>query len=191
MLRQVLYRAMTDAALVTAMSGGDKMAFDEIYDRYWRKLYSESFKRMKNIEVIEEIVQDVFTDLWVKRETRDITNLESYLAMSIRYQVFGVYRKTMKLPEFVEPREDMGFTYLQSDSLLDEKELKGCIAIWLATQPEKRGEIFRLKFIEDMSTKEISNLLNISQKTVQNQLITAFASLREFLKNVTILFILF
>lgn len=163
------------------MKSGDRSAFDAIYERYWRKLYAESFKRLKNIQQIEELVQDIFADLWLKRDIKEVLNLKSYLMMCTRYQVFAIYRKERNNPEFEEPLEHMAFYSIHADSLLNEKELKGCIAIWLALQPAKRGEIFRLKYMEDLTTREISELLNISQKTVQNQLVTAYASLRAFL----------
>ena len=84
----------------------------------------------------------------------------------------------------------MALSYLEADSLLNVKELKNCVAIWLTMQPEKRAEVFRLKYMEDLSTREISEHLGISQKTVQNQLITSFTSLREFVKKMMILLVL-
>ena len=55
-------------------------------------------------------------------------------------------------------------------------------------QPEKRREIFRLRYIEEFSTKEIAEELNLSQKTVQNQLLIGQGSLREAVSKLLILF---
>lgn len=175
------YRAMNDAELYDLLKEGDKPAFDQIYNRYWKKLFDDSFKRIRSAEVIEEIVQDVFADLWLTREAKQIMNLYPYLLTCVRYKIFAVYRKEKTAPIFEEAAEGIAWSSLQADSLLYEKELKGCIAIWLGIQPSKRGEIFRLRYMEDLSTREISVILNIAQKTVQNQLITANRNLKEFL----------
>ncbi len=177
----------SDAELLVLMKQGSKAAFDVIYDRYWKKLYNETYKRLKNIMVVEEIVQDVFTDLWAKREVKDIQFLYKYLLTAVRYTVFTNYRKNKSTPYFEEPLEHMALSSLEADTLLNVKELKGCIDIWMSMQPEKRAEVFRLKYIDDYTTKEISEMLGITQKTVQNQLLTSFNSLRDFLRKMMML----
>jgi RNA polymerase sigma factor (sigma-70 family) len=181
------FRSYSDTELTFHLKEGEKVAFDEIYERYWKKLYNDTYKRLRRVEQVEEIVQDVFTDLWAKRTTKNIENLYGYLLTAVRYQVFMLYKKGKTSPIFEEPLEHLAFDTLQADSLLNVKELKGCIALWLSMQPEKRGEIFRLKYMEDLTTREISEMLGISQKTVQNQLLTSFTSLREFLSKLMIL----
>lgn len=175
------YQSQSDEELFRIMKMGDRAAFDVIYERYWQKLYSESHKRLKNTRQSEELVQDIFADLWAKRESKDIINLQRYLLSSIKYQVYALYRKEKNNPGFEEPLENMAFYNIHADTLLNEKELKGCVALWLDMQPVKRGEIFRLKYMEELGTRQISEVLHVSQKTVQNQLSTAYTSLRKFL----------
>jgi len=181
------FRSFSDADLISYLKEGEKTAFDVIYDRYWKKLYNDTYKRLRRVEQVEEIVQDVFTDLWTKRATKNIENLYGYLLTSVRYQVYMLYKKGKTAPIFEEPLEHIALDSLQADTLLNVKELKKCVALWMSMQPEKRGEIFRLKYMEDLSTREISEMLGISQKTVQNQLLTAFASLRDFMTKLMIL----
>jgi len=181
------YRTMTDTELYALLKDSDKTAFDQIYIRYWKKLFDDSFKRIRSAEVIEEIIQDVFADLWVKREAKEIINLYPYLLTCVRYKIFALYRKGKTTPAFEEAAEGIALSSLQADSLLHEKELKGCIALWLGLQPAKRGEIFRLRYIEELSTREISIMLNITQKTVQNQLITANGNLKKFLEKMMVI----
>jgi len=181
---------VSDIELYNSMKAGSQKAYDQIYARYWQKLYTETHRRLKNVELVEEIVHDVFIDLWEKREKKQIEHLYRYLVTAVRYSVFTNYKKKKSLPYFEEPLEHMALSYLEADSLLNVKELKNCVAIWLTMQPEKRAEVFRLKYMEDLSTREISEHLGISQKTVQNQLITSFASLREFVKKMMILLVL-
>ena len=169
------------------MSQGISEAFNVIYERHWKKLLNETHKRLRNMEVAEEVVQDVFANLWERRGKIEIRSLYPYLLTSVRYQVFMLYKKKQSTPFFEEPLEDMALSSLQTDALVIEKELKNCIHFWHSMQPEKRAEIFRLKHFEDFSTREISEMLGISQKTVQNQLLTSMASLRDFLTKYMIL----
>ncbi|RAJ32964.1 RNA polymerase sigma factor [Pedobacter cryoconitis] len=187
LLKHVTYSSWNDAQLVASMTAGDKAAFDEIYERYWKKLYNESFKRLRNMEQVEELVQSVFVDLWSKKERKSIINIYAYLITAVRYQVYMLYKKGQTLPQFEEPLEHMALSGSEADSLLNEKEIRNYIAVWLAMQPEKRGEIFRMKFMEEMTTREISEKLGISQKTVQNQVLTSHASLKQFLERLMVM----
>lgn len=185
---QLVYHAYSDAELTAYLTAGDRAAFEEIYERYWKKLYNETFKRLRNMELVEEVVQDVFSDLWMKKEKKNIENIYAYLIGAVRYQVYIRYKKGEAAPHFEVPLDHLLLSSLQADSLFKEKELKWCISVWLAMQPVKRAEIFRMKYIDDRSTKEISELLNISQKTVQNQLLHSFSDLRTFLNRIMAFF---
>jgi RNA polymerase sigma factor (sigma-70 family) len=172
------FQTFSDQELIALLNEGRQQAFDEIYNRYWKKLYNEAFKRLKNSIQSEEIVQDVFICIWNKREQLQIKDLFPYLVTSVRYQVYMLYKQERKLPFFEEPLESMASTAHQADSLFFAKELKSFIDTWMGMQPEKRREIFRLRYVEDFTPKEISDMLNISEKTVRNTLYTALSGLR-------------
>lgn len=176
------YTTLTDDELYGLMKYGDSAAFNTIYDRHWGKVYDSAYKRLSNGIQAEEIVQDIFSDLWKTRATKNIANLKNYLRVSGKYQVYAIYRKAKGGPKFEEPLEGMAIDTLQADSLLHEKDLKGLIANWMNTQPLKRREIMHLRFNEEMETKDIALKLGITQKTVQNQLITAQTALREYIR---------
>ncbi len=167
-----------DDELVTLLKQGDEAAFSEIYERYWLKLYNESHKRLKDEELCADIIQDVFVDLWLNREDRDIENLAAYLCTAVRYRVFTLFKKTKNVDAFTEPIEFIVAASADPDSIFYEKELRECIDIWLNMQPEKRRQVFAMKFSQDLSTREISEILKVSQKTVQNQFTTSLKLLR-------------
>lgn len=171
----------SDCDLIKLLKQGDEAAFNEIYNRYWVKLYNDSYKRLKDEALSADIIQDVFADIWIKRESKNIENLGAYLHSAARYHVFLLYKKNKHITAFEEPLEMIAIDSCQADSVFHEKELRECIALWLEMQPEKRREVFRLKFAEDLSTKEISEKLNVSQKTVQNQFSTSLNLLRSHL----------
>ena len=184
------YHEHADQDLTALLKSGVEAAFDEIYDRYWKKLYNEAYKRLQNAELSEEVVQDVFVDLWKNNAQRDIQQLYPYLLTATRYQVFIVYKKLKSLPHFEEPLENMAVSHQGADAFCLEKDLISAINDWLETQPEKRRKIFYLKYLEGMPTREIAQELNISQKTVQNQLNISQDSLRSSILKFFLAFLL-
>ncbi len=177
----------TDPELVLLLQEGTREAFDEIYRRYWKTLLNAALKRLRETSFAEEVVQDVFVDLWVNRSSRNIGQLYPYLLTAVRYQVFMLYKKHRKMPCFEEPLEHMSFSHDKADGQFFLKELLEGIQAWLTQQPEKRREIFRLRYLEQLSTREIAEQLEITQKTVQNQLINGQESLRAAVSKLLIL----
>ena len=176
-----VYTHISDHDLLFMLRADDELAFNEIFRRHWKVLYSHAYRRLKNAAQSEEIAQEVFANLWIKRKKQQIECLLPYLLSVVKYQVFMLYKRVERLPHFEEPLEDMAVATMQADSMFFAHELQDCIDTWLGTQPEKRREIFRLRYIEEYSTKEISEKLSISQKTVQNTLATALSSLKQSL----------
>jgi len=167
-----------DDELVTLLAQGDEVAFSEMYERYWLKLYNESYKRLKDEALCADVIQDVFADLWLNREGREIENLAAYLFTAVRYRIFSLYKKEKNTVAFAEPLEFIVVAASDPDSLFFEKEIRECIDVWLNMQPEKRKQVFAMKFCQDLSTREISEILHISQKTVQNQFTISLKQLR-------------
>ena len=176
-----LLNSYRDDELVILLTQGDEAAFSEIYERYWLKLYNESHKRLKDDEFCADIIQDVFADLWLTREDKKIENLAAYLFTATRYRVFSLYKKQKNIAAFDEHVELMIASASDPDSIFFEKEIRECIDIWLNMQPEKRKNVFSMKFSQELSTREISGMLGVSQKTVQNQFTTSLKLLRTHL----------
>lgn len=181
------YRHFSDEVLLKKLKSAAYPAFDEIYRRHWYSLYVIAYKRLKDQEQCQDIVQDIFTDLWNKRETKDIQQLLPYLHTAVRYKIYTLLAKGKVGPAFVQPLEHMVTGDLMADSSLLEKELMHFISTWLETLPQKRREVFHLRYHEGLSTVEIGERLHISQKTVQNHLGTAMRQLREHLAKMLIL----
>ncbi|OZI05838.1 RNA polymerase subunit sigma-24 [Siphonobacter sp. BAB-5385] len=179
----------SEHTLLTALAQSDAAAFTEIYDRYWQLLLETAYQRLGDQDQAMDVVQDVFVKLWDQRETLDIQHLRAYLQTAVRYRVYNLIA--------LQKVNDTYFKYL---SLLDQSsgaadyfvlytELEQQFKQILEQMPEKRREVFDLRHVEGLSTKEIAAQLNITQKTVQNQLIKALDSIREILTALLILLI--
>ena len=87
------HTTLSDESLLALMKSGDLSAFNEIYKRHWMSLYNDTMSKLKKAEQAEQIIEELFADLWLQRETREISQLYPYLLIRARYKVFDCYRK--------------------------------------------------------------------------------------------------
>ncbi|HET6996267.1 MAG TPA: RNA polymerase sigma-70 factor [Chitinophagaceae bacterium] len=169
----------TDKELLQRMAGDDRTAFTILYNRYWLSLYDAAYKRLKNAEQSEDIVQELFVRLWVKRTELEIQNLTAYLHTAIRYRVLSYIERHVLDDSFYE-KFDLIESYLDesTDNRLLANDLMSLIEAYIKTLPERRREILIKRMRENMTVKEIAADMNISPKTVQNQLTKALQGLR-------------
>ena len=164
--------------LLLSLAQGEMKSFEEIFNRHWSSLFDSAYRRLNNKEQCKDIVQDVFADLWIRRGTVQIENLGAYLHAAVRFQVFRLASRN-RLTTFVELFETIASSPFGADNLLVDKELEDIAQSWIDSLPEKRRQIFLLHFRENLTTKEIAERLQISQKTAQNQLGRAAQYLRD------------
>ena len=155
-------------------------AFDEIYNRYWDKLYGAAYKRVKSPETAEEIVQDIFTDLWERRKTLDIkSELLVYLFTAIKYRVINYIHKEIVKNNYVNTHFSELSVY---DNSTEEKifvdDLKSSLQNQVQLLPIKCKQVFEMSRNDHQSNKQIANQLGISEKTVENQITKALRRLR-------------
>jgi len=167
-----------DNLLLQQIEQGCKHSFNLLYEKHWRKAYTEAYKRLKDSDQAKDIVQEIFTHIWLKRENLHINNLPAYLNIAIRNKVFKLVEKQKLIHPFFNILEDMPATYLQTDDNLLWKEFLISYEALLNTLPPKRQIIFRLHFQNDLPTKDIAAQLGITRKTVQNQLGKAIEKLK-------------
>lgn len=164
--------------LLQSLSAGDRSSFEEIFNRYWGSLFDTAYKRLKDKDQCKDIIQDVFADLWTRREKVVIGNLSAYLHTAIRFQVFKLAAKNKVSPKFIELFESIASSPYHPEGELEEKEMEELAQAWIDSLPDKRRQIFLLYFRENQSTREIAEKLGITQKTVQNQLGSAIRDIK-------------
>ena len=168
--------------LLLRIKEDDQRAFDELYTRTWKQLYVKTYSKLKIEDLSKDIVQEVFVDFWNKRHARDIQNVQAYLMQAVKFKVLDEFRKSryefVELDNFIEQIRDSN----DADSQLISKEFFMALKAWTETLPAKRREIFKLKYEEGLSNKEIAERLDVSVKTVQNQLLNSSAELKLLLR---------
>ena len=167
-----------DFLLLQEIKEGRKNAFNILFEKYWEKAYSDAYKRLKNQEDAKDVVQEIFTKIWLNRQTQTIENFPAYLHVAIRNNVIKLLAKQKHLHPFFDILENIPQKNSEADSNLLWNEFLKSYEALLKKMPPKRQEIFRLRYHENQTTSDISLQLGITRKTVQNQLGKAIQSLK-------------
>ncbi len=175
------YLQHSDQALITLLKEGDEPAFAELHNRYKAVLFIHAYRMLGNEDEAKDIVQELFTTLWTRRnDIPAIYSLASYLYSAVRNKVLdSIARKKTEerymrsLALFMEEGENI------TEKEIREKELTRLIEREISLLPERMREIFELSRYENRSYKEIAEELNISDKTVKKQVSNALIILRK------------
>lgn len=170
----------TDTDLVNRLRNSDNGALTELYNSYWKMMFVSSYNVLKNKELCEDVIQDVFMNIWNNREKLEIKiSLKGYLYACTRYQVFNQVKKN-KNKIYVEFLDDLDkrLQYETPETEIIHKELMLQINLIVETLPEKCQMVFKLSRKEYLSHKAIAEQLNISVKTVENHITKALQTIR-------------
>jgi RNA polymerase sigma-70 factor (family 1) len=183
---------LADDELITHFYRNDEKAFNEIYNRYWQRLYVYALSKLDNEENAEEVIQTVFIDLWQKRNSARIENLASYLYKAVKNKCIDLIRQRLvrdRYEEIVLQTSDEGDP--STEELLAFEELKALLKTAMESLPEKTREIFRLNRMEYLSVREVSAALSIPERTVEHHLSQALKLMRVYLRDFIVLLVLF
>ena len=163
-----------------AIRAGDPSTFQVIFNEYYPALTVFARKFLNDHDLAKEVVQEIFVQLYEKRETLTIeTSLKSYLYQSVRNSCLNRIKQDQthqKHHEEILRSAPEGTDW--SDSMV-ETELEQKIFKIISSLPPKCKQVFLLSRQEDMSNREISRQLNISIRTVETQISRALKTLRE------------
>jgi len=163
----------------------DEKAFKMLFDIYADRLYQFAFSFLKNKQIAEEAVADVFFKIWLNRTTLPkISNIKAYLFKAtynttLNYLDEEKRRKAVSLDDI---EVDLDIDRICPETELINKELKGKIEQAIESLPPRCKMIYKLAKVERMKYKEIAGLLNISVKTIDNQLAIAIKKIGEEIK---------
>lgn len=173
-----------DIVLFENTKDGCKKSFQKLFEIYYSDLVRFANIYLHDNDHSEEVVQEFFTQFWVNKTQIEIkTSLKSYLYKSIRNRSFNFLRDKRNDLSVDEDLSVINKIVIHEDiHEFDFELMKSCITTAIDELPEKCGQIFRLSREENLSYKEISDKINVSHKTVENQMGIALKKLRSKLK---------
>ncbi len=182
-----------ESELVNRLTHGDPVAFSEIFEKYFRKVYAFALRSFRNQEDAEGAVQEVFYQLWKDRsKLKELRDIEAWIFRICIFYIRNHYRKLAVERKYLKHFAE---TYLEGDystvADLEYKDLLEKIGRIIEQLPTRQKEIFNLSKKDAMSNLQISEKLEISVRTVENHLSSAKSFIRKALSEDNILVLLF
>lgn len=171
----------TEADILAALSRGEDWALDQLFREHYGFLCRAVYRVINDRVLVEDLVQDVFYDIWRRRDRiRVQQSVRAYLKRAAINRTLNYIRdnKLVVDDETALPY-DLSTSEQHGQQLLETAELQSHINAAIATLPERCRMVFGLSRYELMSNKEIATQLDISVKTVENQMTKALRLLRE------------
>lgn len=167
----------------------DKTQFEKLFKLHFQHLCNFADQYVEDIHAAQDICQKVFIQLWEKRGTIDWNkSVKSYLFTSVKNRCLNYIRDNKRYRSQILDIECADFEFAEEDLFFDQESLEEKIEAALVALPEKCRQVFELSRFHDMKYKEISEQLQISQKTVEAHMSKALKTLRHFLQDfITIL----
>jgi RNA polymerase sigma-70 factor (ECF subfamily) len=166
------YKSYTDRELLDCLKSGDRAAFAEIYERYWKTMYFHALKMLGNEDDAKDLVQELFASVWARAASIPFNNnLSGYLYITARNKIINLIQQRKVRRDYLSglaafAEEASNGTIEQ----IDEKELLLIVEKEIQALPHKMRQVFELSRKQYLSHKEIADELDISDKTVKKQI---------------------
>lgn len=164
--------------LLSRLKKSDEKAFNTLFEILWKPMYSYACSIIMNESIAQDIVQDIWIDFWQRRHELDIKFLKAYLYKAIRYSCYNHLRNQ----KFNKIQLEVAHS-ISIESEVEKKhdviELTTRINSVISNLPKRCQIIFRLSRVNNIENKEIAKKLDISQRSVENQISLALRELRK------------
>lgn len=162
---------------------GDKQAFGQLAERYYRTLRHYGLKFMVGEVVVEDCIQELFLQLWQNRsQINDTESVRHYLLKALRHHILQYLRSQKRLNHEEMDWDSSIAEEIDTETLLIQQEsltlLTNAIQAQLASLPAREREALYLRFYESLSIPEIAEVMNVNRQSVSNFLQKALSKLR-------------
>jgi RNA polymerase sigma-70 factor (ECF subfamily) len=177
----------SDRDLITGLRAGKHEALTKIFRRYWKSLYLTAWKKLQSHELAEELVQELFTEIWDKRDrlfSAAEVHLAAYLNTALKNKILNHIRKLVYDRKYWDHcRMHLPITDNSTQDLAEYNDLQEKLNAGIEHLSDKTREIFVLHKIKGVPVGQISRQLNLSEKAVGYHLTKSVKELRLHLRD--------
>jgi RNA polymerase sigma-70 factor (ECF subfamily) len=171
-----------DSELLALIARGDEAAFAKLFKQYRDRIYTIAVKLTKSTIIAEEIVQDIFLKIWIRRaDLSRIQNLEAYLFVVARNDVYKVLKGIARnhRPTSLDAEEPV-LSDRDAADLLIEKEYDALLRNAINRLPTQQKQVYQLVKDRGLKREEVAQELQIQPETVKFHLAQAMKNIRAF-----------
>jgi RNA polymerase sigma-70 factor (family 1) len=173
------YKSINENILIDLWKEGDERAFNELYSRYFNKLYYYTLKFLADTNLAEEVVMDVMLNIWQKKHLLQSDRcISSYLFRSVKNKLIDYSRKQILQTVSLDDSIVGHLSYEKSDARILESEMNQQYRKGLSKLSEKKQAIFKMSREEGLTYQEIALKLQLSKNTIENHMVAALKTLR-------------
>lgn len=182
-----------DIALWEAYQKGDHDSFALLFRRYYEPLVQYGSKLTSSNDVLEDCIQELFTELWQNKSQTQVQSVKAYLLKSLKYKLYRAYQRKNAGP-FNENHSDVLFE-VSHENLMVSRELdaekSARVLQAMAQLSNRQKEIIYLKFYQELNYEEVSEIMNINYQAARNLLYQSIKSMKKLLTPLTFISIFF
>ncbi|HEV2830905.1 MAG TPA: sigma-70 family RNA polymerase sigma factor [Hanamia sp.] len=168
--------------IIALIIHGDEAAFAIFFEHYRDKIYSVAYKLTHSTTIAEDVVEDVFLKIWLKRDNLGaIQNFDAYLFTIARndvYKVLKITAKNYKVSELTELNQLIAKN--NTEDYLMDKEYSSLLQKAIDRLPQQQKQVYHLIKVQDMKREAVANILQIQPETVKFHLSQAMKNIRSF-----------
>jgi RNA polymerase sigma-70 factor, ECF subfamily len=172
-----------ESAWLAGLKRGEEGVLRSIFNHYYPAMVRDAHRLIKDTDTCRDLAQDVFVELWKKRDSLAIhSSLSAYLRRSVVNKALNHLKSIQKTQ--IEDADDIDMadnSLVEAIALENQNNLEAALHAAVDLLPEKCRVVFVLSRFEEMSHKEIAEKLSISVKTIENQITKAMKTLREIM----------
>lgn len=173
-----------ETKLLQKVASGDRRAYTELYSQYLDLAYRTIYLFTKSESDVEELVQELFIKIWLKREMLlKVESFKAYLYSASRNLVIDFYRKQKSFVGINKIESEL-LSQPEQENELVYQEVSTFVEEAMSKLPQKRKLIFQMSAFQGMSLDEIAEKMGISKNVVKKQLYTARKSIKEHLSEI-------
>lgn len=178
-----IYPILDEKELLRLIAGGDEKAFAQLFERHWDRIFSTALILTKSRELAEDIAQEVFARIWVKRvQLTGIEDSSSWLFIIARNLIYGRLRKEASAEKYRQYiKEYFSEGPACPDSIAELSELDSTVKKAILQLPPQQQKAFQLSRYKGLSHEEIAHEMGISRATVKSYIVQSIATLRKVL----------
>ncbi|MCF0074407.1 RNA polymerase sigma-70 factor [Dyadobacter sp. CY261] len=185
-----------ETELLTEIAAGSEKAFAALFHWYRDKVYSTALRLTHSSFLAEEVVQDIFLKLWVKRSSlSEVVGFEDYLFIMTRNHVFSILKRMARQQQLVDDLQlEMPVAENTTYNRIIDLEIEEIVHQAVELLPAQQKQIYLMSKEQELKRDEIAKTLRISSETVKTHLARALRHIRAYSKlklEITISWLLF